>query len=250
VAGGDEVTGETDAAPSRDHDDEQLDDLQRRLDELVLERARERRDPARADWLQTRTGRKVFPLDLHPEDVAVEDIAHALSLQCRFAGHTRGLYSVGQHSLLVADYLERRGESPEVVLWGLLHDASEAYLSDIPRPLKRRPEFAFYREAEARAMRAICARFGMAPGEPSVVKHADGVLLATEARDLMAPLHPDWHHQEANGFEVLPQSISPRWWAEVEWDFLARFDGLLSALDARLLASMGRTVTSRARGTR
>lgn len=196
--------------------------------ELAMNVARDRA-ATRGDWLQTFTMRQVYPLDLRPEDVAVEDIAHALSLQCRFAGHTRGLYSVGQHSLLVADYLRDRGEPAPVVLWGLLHDASEAYLSDIPRPLKRLPAFAFYREAERRAMGAICERFGLDPVEPPVVKHADGVLLATEARDLMAPLHPEWHHQEANGYEVLPRRISPRWWAEVERDFLAVFKTLTAA---------------------
>jgi hypothetical protein len=194
---------------------------------------------SRGDWLQTRTGRKVFPLDLRPEDVVIEDIAHALSLQCRFAGHTRGLYSVGQHSLHVAEYLCDLGESAQVVLWGLLHDASEAYLSDIPRPLKRRPEFAFYREAEARAMATICWRFGLPVVEPPIVKHADGVLLATEARDLMAPLHADWHHQEANGFEVLPRHIAPRWWAEVERDFLVAFEGLVRGVDPRQIKVLG-----------
>ena len=77
--------------------------------ELAMNVARDRA-ATRGDWLQTFTMRQVYPLDLRPEDVAVEDIAHALSLQCRFAGHTRGLYSVGQHSLLVADYLRDLSE--------------------------------------------------------------------------------------------------------------------------------------------
>lgn len=194
---------------------------------------------SRGDWLQTFTTRQVYPLDLRPGDVDIRDIAHALSLQCRFAGHTRGLYSVGQHSLHVAEYLRDRGEPASVVLWGLLHDASEAYLSDVPRPLKRLPEFAFYREAERRAMGVICERFCLPADEPPVVKHADGVLLATEARDLMAPLHAEWHHQEANGFEVLPRRIAPRWWAEVERDFLAVFEALDRGQDPASIKALG-----------
>lgn len=206
--------------------------------ELAMNIARDRA-ATRGDWLQTFTMRQVYPLDLRPEDVAIEDIAHALSLQCRFAGHTRGHYSVGQHSLHVAEYLRDRGEPAPVVLWGLLHDASEAYLTDIPRPLKRLPAFAFYREAERRALATICDRFGLPTGEPPVVKYADGVLLATEARDLMAPLHPEWHHQEANGFEVLSRHIAPRWWAGVERDFLAVFEALARGEDPAGIKALG-----------
>lgn len=164
--------------------------------------------PAAGDgtgWIQTFTGRKVFPLQLRPEDVNLFDIAHSLARQCRFAGHTRQHYSVAQHSLLVAEQLP-----PGLRLWGLLHDASEAYLTDIPRPLKRLPEFAFYREAEARAMLAICERFGLDPVEPACVKEADRLLLVTEARDFMAPLHDDWEYQPKNGYAALAGSLTLR----------------------------------------
>ena len=185
----------------------------------------------------TYSGLVFDPLDPDPTGVCIEDIAHSLSQQCRFTGHTKKFYSVAEHSVLASEILP--GEPVETRLAALLHDASEAYLSDIPRPLKRRPEFAFYREAETRAMATICDRFGLSTGEPSIVKHADGVLLATEARDLMAPLHADWHHQEANGFEVLPRHIAPRWWAEVERDFLVAFEGLVRGVDPRQIKVLG-----------
>src|SRR6266496_3875421 len=81
-----------------------------------------------------------------PEDVDIRDIAHALSNQCRFTGHTKEFYSVAQHSVLVSTFC-----APEDAAWGLLHDASEAYLSDIASPVKKHPDFGpFYLEAEKR----------------------------------------------------------------------------------------------------
>ena len=89
--------------------------------------------PEQEIFLPTCTGRRVHIAAPLPEEIAVEDIAHALSHTCRFAGHTREFYSVAQHSVLVSELLEDRRAS----LWGLLHDASEAYLHDLTRPLKR-----------------------------------------------------------------------------------------------------------------
>lgn len=73
----------------------------------------------RSDWIATFTGGVFFPLAPRVEDVRISDIAHALSMLCRFAGHTRGFYSVAQHSVLVS-----RLCSQQDALWGLLHDAS------------------------------------------------------------------------------------------------------------------------------
>ncbi len=144
--------------------------------------------PAGEDWIQTFTGRKFYPLRPRAEDVDIEDIAQALSNICRFTGHTTCFYSVAQHSVHVSANCP-----PEVALWGLLHDASEAYLADVARPVKRTPEFAHYKVIERRVMEAICERFELhSPIEPEEVKVADNRMLATEARDLMGPKHPDW----------------------------------------------------------
>jgi hypothetical protein len=84
------------------------------------------------DWIQTYSGRQFWPLDPRVEDVHLEDIAHALSNVCRYTGHVREFYSVAEHSVHVSWSCE-----PEDALWGLLHDASEAYLADMARPVKQ-----------------------------------------------------------------------------------------------------------------
>ena len=90
-------------------------------------------------------------------------MAHSLSQICRFLGHTDGFYSVAQHSVLVSEHVPH-----EDALWGLLHDASEAYLCDLPAPIKRDPEMSIYRIAEDRLMLAVCERYGLPPEMPRV----------------------------------------------------------------------------------
>lgn len=136
----------------------------------------------------TVSGRYVNPLDLKVEDIVIEDVAHALSNQCRYTGHTRGFYSVAQHSVLVAKRLRKLGESEEVQRVGLLHDATEAYLQDVARPLKVDPYFGkAYRGAEGRAERVVAEAFGLPFPWPPVVKQVDTEILAQERRELMPP---------------------------------------------------------------
>ena len=84
---------------------------------------------------QTYTGKKFYLFDPEPESICIEDIAHALSMKCRFGGHSTQFYSVAQHSILVSLCLEIRGasdreQSDMLPLFGLLHDAAEAYIPD------------------------------------------------------------------------------------------------------------------------
>ena len=162
-------------------------------------------------WIQTYTGRKFFPLTDEPGEIDLRDIAHSLALQCRYNGHCRQFYSVAEHSVRVSHILPF-----EDAAWGLLHDAAEAYVSDLPRPLKLTvPDF---RAAEDRLIRLIAETFGLPWPMPHSVHHADEVLLATEARDLMAPFADDWHLKASPLAEtVIP--ISP---TDSEALFLAR----------------------------
>jgi hypothetical protein len=138
----------------------------------------------RGDWMQTFSGHQFFPLDPRPEDLCIGDIAHALSNLCRFGGHVREFYSVAQHSVIVSQLLPKN-----LKLAGLLHDATEAYLVDIPRPLKRAlPE---YKAIEHRLELVIAEKFGVDFSDPRI-KRADNVALMTEGRDLLGEKPAEW----------------------------------------------------------
>ncbi len=176
-------------------------------------------------FIETFTGRRFTPLTPIPGDIVIEDIAHALSQQCRFSGHTKEFYSVAEHSVRVSELLESWGCIPMIQLWGLMHDASEAYLVDIPAPLKHTEEFFPYRRAEARLMVAICRRFGLPVAEPERVRHADATLLATEARDLMAYLPEHWAGLVA---KPLREKIEPWRSSTAAEAFIQRFEDLVT----------------------
>jgi 5'-deoxynucleotidase YfbR-like HD superfamily hydrolase len=101
----------------------------------------------------------IDPCNPEPADICIEDIAHALPQICRFTGHASVFYSVAQHSLWVSEWLANRGASPLLQLAGLLHDASEAYLSDLNTPAKR--QLRDYLAAEERVQGAIAEAFGL-----------------------------------------------------------------------------------------
>lgn len=130
------------------------------------------------DWFQTHNGIKFYPLDPRTEEIQIGDIAHALARVCRFGGHTREFYSVAQHCLLVS-----RIVSEEWALEGLLHDASEAYLGDMVRPLKL--QMHDYYVAEQNLERVIAEKFGLLFPWSAEIKAADNTVLITEKRDLL-----------------------------------------------------------------
>lgn len=169
------------------------------------------------NWIQTVTGRKFWPLSPRVEDVCIEDIAHALSLKCRFTGHTLEFYSVAQHSILASHMVP-----PPDALWALLHDATEAYLPDVARPVKK--ELEGFDAIEEQLARCIARRFHLWWPMPESVARADLMLLATEFRDLMAPAPDAWRSLE--GVEPLNQTIVPLPPAEVREMFLQRFEEL------------------------
>lgn len=167
--------------------------------------------PRRGDWMQTFSGRQFWPLDPRPEDICIEDIAHALAMQCRFAGHCLRFYSVAEHSVLVAHHAE-----PVDALWALMHDAAEAYVTDVIRPIK--PDLAGYKAIEARVMRAVCERYGLPLDMPAAVKEIDDRILADERDQNMATPPADWRVGEPLG--VTLQFWSPE---QAEREFLDMF---------------------------
>lgn len=122
----------------------------------------------------------------NPDNISIIDIAHSLSMQCRYNGHTDRFYSVAEHSWLVSQFV-----APEYALWGLLHDATEAYLCDIPRPLK--PFFPGYYAIEDNLMAHIARRFNLVGTDiPHSVKLIDCALLIPERDALMPSAIGDW----------------------------------------------------------
>lgn len=235
--------------------------------------------------ITTFSGVVFWPLDPRESEVRIEDIAHHLSMMCRWTGAVREFWPVGLHSVLVSElmetwltkpsahpcdrcwslgrdgmrklvgYVERvdqgflvceecfrweaerplrertclslplpidKGLVRTLCLASLLHDGSEAYLIDVPRPLKVLPEFEGYRAIERGVQRTVYSAFGLAAEEPWLVKQADNVLLSIEAQDLMPADHPAskpvWRFP--TGIERPLVSPTPR---TAELHFLNRF---------------------------
>jgi hypothetical protein len=137
------------------------------------------------NWQQVFSGRQFWPLDPRPEEIGIEDVAHALSMLCRFGGHCERFYSVAEHSVLVSHVVP-----PELALVGLLHDATEAYAVDIPRPLK--PALSGYKQIEHNLWLAIASRYGLPDGMPDEVKAADNAVLLAEQAQIMKPAPAPW----------------------------------------------------------
>lgn len=154
----------------------------------IAPRGGKRELPRIGDWIQTYLGVKFYPLDPLISEIRLLDIGHALSNICRFTGHVTRFYSVAQHSVLVSQNVPKKDAA-----WGLLHDAAEAYVSDMSRPLKRHSELGKqFAIVERSLMRAICDRFELPYDEPESVKRADSLLLMTEKRDLMPNCPAKW----------------------------------------------------------
>lgn len=173
----------------------------------------------KGEYIQTFTGRKFWPIDPRPDEVCIDDIAHALSMLCRYNGHCLKFYSVAEHSVHVAQWLFDNGYPWETILAGLLHDATEAYVADVPRPLKQ--SLPTYKDAENKVWRAIAARYGLDAELPAEVHEADNRILADEVQQNMKPM--EWHagHDDPLGVEL--EFWTP---AQAEHEFIAMFQFL------------------------
>lgn len=140
--------------------------------------------------IQVNSGDRFHYLEPGKSIISIRDIATSLSKECRFTGHCFGHYSVAQHSVLVSHLVPKK-----FAMYGLLHDASEAYTGDINKPLKELLGEVFKR-IERRVQAEIYRRFGLDPNEPEAVHHADMVMLMTEKRDLMPDDELAWGHEQ------------------------------------------------------
>ena len=186
------------------------------LDTLHAEEQKQRKNA----WILTFRGHAVKPLEMREADIDLYDVAHSLSMQCRWNGHTRSFYSVAQHCILVSRLADARD-----ALWGLLHDAAEAYLHDMVSPIKRL--LPAYVEAETRCQEAILRKFRLPPNMPRSVHRGDMIALVPEARDLM-PRMPGATPSMPEGVKPMAATLEPGLSpAAAERAFLTRYREIL-----------------------
>lgn len=174
--------------------------------------------------IQTFSGRRVNPLAPDPEQIVIGDIAQALANQCRFGGHCSHFYSVAQHSALLSDLVASENGDATAQLWALLHDAAEAYLVDLPHPLKHHSDLGErFRAVEEPLQALICQRFGLPHDAPANLKDIDRALLAAEKAKLVAP-GLEWSELEGVVAAVIP--IEPWLPTRAVTEFLNRYDRL------------------------
>jgi hypothetical protein len=179
--------------------------------------------PSPGPYLQTVSGRWVNPFDPDPNQIELADIARALANQCRFGGHCRTFYSVAQHCVIVSELIEEEGASADQALAGLMHDAAEAYLGDLPHPIKHRSQLGqAFREAEGPLERVIRERFSIIDS-PAAIKRVDRALLATERLAFSAER---WHWPELAGVEPLGLELVAWSPDEAADAFIRRFEEL------------------------
>ena len=183
--------------------------------------------PELSPWIETFTGKEFYFLDPTPDSIDIRDIAHSLAFTCRYTGHSKRFYSVAEHSILVS-YL---ANDP---LAGLLHDASEAYITDIASPIK--PYLSNYKELEDMLMGRIASKFGFDyPFDPDI-KDCYATQLKTEAKYLLKSGGITWAHlyptKRQHG--IKPMCLSPE---EAEKAFLERYE------EVRNVSSIGFDIT-------
>lgn len=164
--------------------------------------------------LTTFTGVEFIPSAPSAKDIHPLDIIQSLSNQCRYGGHVRRFYSVAEHCVHLSNLV-----SPKHALWALLHDACEAYLVDLPAPVKIL--FPEYLVVEAQVMRAVCERFGLDPEMPDEVRHADIRIRSDEGMQLINGAH-DWILPT----EAFGQELGCWMPSEARLKFLTRLRGL------------------------
>ena len=173
-----------------------------------------------AEHIKTYTGLYFYPAAPDIESIRIRDIAHALSLLCRGNGQVTRFWSVGQHCICCAREAAARGYSDRIVLACLIHDASECYLSDVPRPFKK--NMPAYRAFEEKLLDLIYEKYlgeALCPEEKSVIKAIDDDMLYYDLTELLNEPQPG---PEPKLQITLDYRVRP--FAEVEQEYLALFE--------------------------
>lgn len=151
-------------------------------------------------WMYVGKNTKFYPFNPSVESISIDDIAHSLSKQCRFLGHLSGFYSVAEHSIHVANCVQRYFYNDKsygmFVKYALLHDATETYIGDMSSPLKHL--FPEYQKLEKSIMEVIAKKFNLIWPVPTamldITKYFDKLLLSTEVRKLKRyTCQKDWN---------------------------------------------------------
>ena len=172
-----------------------------------------------SEFITTYTGKHFKPTDPNPELIDIPDIAHALSLICRGNGHVKTFWSVGQHCICCAKEAAARGLSDRMVLACLLHDASECYMSDVPRPLKQ--NMKQYKEQENHLLDVLYTKFLGTPlseEEEKLIKEIDNALLWYDLKYLL-----DEELEERQPKLHVEPDYTVRAFSEVEKEYLEIF---------------------------
>lgn len=190
--------------------------------------------PVCESWIETVSGKKVHFMNAEPDQIDIKDIAHALANQCRYNGHSLGYFSVAEHSVNVALMLP-----DEYKLAGLLHDATEAYLSDIPSPVKQfLPDYV---KIEKELEGVIAEAFGLTAqyqdqSWPKEVKEADRNALSTESWYLLPSQGNDWtswgDNRPAINNKYKPQCLPPVYAYNV---FMAMYNRLMNITESDII---------------
>jgi uncharacterized protein len=174
-------------------------------------------------YIETYTGGRVYFLDPQPEMFNIFDIAHALSNNCRWTGHCRTFFSVAEHSVFASHSVPASCRHA-----ALMHDASEAYLTDVAAPIK--PSLANYKALEDKLMVALSERFNFEYPLPKEVKDADTYLLSEEAYQLLPSKGEGWNMWDVIGGRPKRRYTQFAFWTpqQAEARFLNRFEELFS----------------------
>jgi hypothetical protein len=177
-------------------------------------------------WIPTYTGRRFSPLSPDPAEIDIEDIAHSLSNLCRYGGHSKKFYSVGEHSLLCEELGENRHLELMELKWLLLFDSSKTYMLDIPGPIIN--FIPAFKGIEYQLLKCIASRFELSFPVPFIIKEIDRIVTSMEKSALYDSGFPWEEEQLGCHDDTSPGGIEIKCFRPeiIEVNFLEKFSQL------------------------